>query len=447
MFYKLLPGMTILALLLCCSCKKYLAAKSDQRLSTPSSLQDLRTLLDNYGDLNVAMSASNAAADEYFMLDADWSGYNELGKNSYIWHPATQNNSDWVIAYRAVFIANTVLDQLQTIPASDNRDLWNELKGAALFFRAHHFFQLAQIFAMPYQKGSALNGPGIPLRLSSDFNQPTQRADLDQTYERIQTDLREALLLLPSTPIHATRPGKGAAYGMLSRVALITGDYELAGRYADSGLNLSSDLMDYNTLDAGVSAPVPRFNEEVIFYTNTSAPVNATSRAKTDSNLYKSYQDDDLRKVVFFADNGDGTYRFKGSYNNSRTSLFNGIATDELYLTRAECYARRDNGVAAIEQLNKLLIKRWKRGRFVPLTASGSAEALALVLRERKKELVYRGTRWWDIRRFSLEPAEAMTLIRLIEGQEYVLPPGDRRYAFLIPEDVVNLTGIEQNAR
>jgi hypothetical protein len=171
-----------------------------------------------------------------------------------------------------------------------------------------------------------------------------------------------------------------------------------------------------------------------------------------DSNLYKSYDINDLRKKILYRANAAsqlnfiGTYTGGAAFSTSGSRLFSGIATDELYLTRAECYARSGNIAAAMSDLNALMSKRMKTGFFVPFTAANTSEALKLILQERRKETPFRGLRWIDLRRLNSEGAN-ITLTRMIKGQLYTLPPNDPKYVFPIPPDVISLTGMVQNER
>ena len=126
--------------------------------------------------------------------------------------------------------------------------------------------------------------------------------------------------------------------------------------------------------------------------------------------------------------------------------LFTGIATDEVYLTRAESYARAGNKTAALADLNTLLQARMKTGTFIPVAANSAAEALTIILQERRKELLMRCTRWMDIKRLNKEGA-AITLKRILNNQVYLLPPNDLRYAMAIPEYIIDITGMPQNPR
>src|SRR5690606_19512014 len=116
---------------------------------------------------------------------------------------------DWNYPYRQVFYANVVLDGLNRItPTSDIQREYNIIKGSALFYRAHAFFQIAQVFAKPYNKQTAGSDLGIPLRLTSDINAESTRESLQVTYNQIVDDLLESATLLQESVTYKTRPSK-----------------------------------------------------------------------------------------------------------------------------------------------------------------------------------------------------------------------------------------------
>lgn len=80
------------------------------------------------------------------------------------------------------------------------------------------------------------------------------------------------------------------------------------------------------------------------------------------------------------------------------------------------------------------------------MTANSHAEALNIILKERRKELLIRGLRWSDLKRYNRGGAN-ITLTRTVNGQTYTLSPNDLRYAVAIPEDIITLTGMPQNPR
>jgi hypothetical protein len=188
-------------------------------------------------------------------------------------------------------------------------------------------------------------------------------------------------------------------------------------------------------------------NDEILFHAQMitySYVVFATTYV--DTLLYASYAQDDLRKDIFFRQRSTNRYTFKANYTGS-TPLFGGIANDEVYLIRAECRARLNNVSGALEDLNTLLQKRWKAGTYIPVTENDSQALLEIILAERRKELLFRTTRWSDLRRLNRESNFAVTLSRTINDTEYRLPAGDLRYAFPIPPQEIQNSGIEQNPR
>lgn len=191
--------------------------------------------------------------------------------------------------------------------------------------------------------------------------------------------------------------------------------------------------------------PIELFNEEVIFVSNSDGSLASNTRAKVDTNLYKLYAANDVRQTAFFLKNADNSFRFKGSYNEGSVN-FNGIATDEILLIRAECLAREGATVSAMQDLNSLLIKRYK-APFVAATATGPNDALMQILNERRKELLFRELRWSDLRRLNKEAAFAVTLTRNLNNQLYTLPANDLRYTMLIPVEIMRIVDLPQNPR
>ena len=448
----------LLTVLLQISCKKdWLNAKPNKALVVPGTIADYQAILDNNTGNNLfnfnGPSLTEVGAGDFYLQYSSWQQLsNGQERNAYLWSPdiyAGETGFDWDNAYQRILNENIVLDGTANIPSnSSNQKSWNNVKGTALFYRAFDFWGLAQEFAKAYDPASASTDLGIPLRTTSDINVKSVRATVQQTYDQIVNDLLIAKPLLPDTGLFPTRPGRKAIYGLLARVYLSASNYTKAFLYADSCLKVSDLLMDYNTLSATSSAPIPRFNKEVIFHEELSAYSafdNYDPWMIVDSALYNSYDNNDLRKQLYFINlSGLVTYNatYTGDYN-----LFGGLATDEMYLIRAECFARQSNMSAAINDLNTVLVKRYATGTYVPHTAKSADDALSQILTERRKELVYRGLRWTDLKRLNKDTRFAVTLTRMLNGQTYALAPNSNLYVFPIPPDEISRSGIQQNPR
>lgn len=416
-----------------------------------TTLADVQSLLNNPVFYGASQGSLEASADDYYLNYNDWLTRDENIRRMYTWEkdnlfkPGTAN--DWALNYSRINTTNEALDHLnkiERVPGDENE--WRNIKGWAHFLRAQAFLHLASIFTIAYDPATASSDLGLPLRLHSDFNEPSVRSTLQQTYDQIIKDLEEAASLLYVVPAFVVQPSKPAAYALLARTYLFIRNYDSSFVYSNACLGLRNALFDYNGVST--SSPIPRFNPEVIFHTSTVLQPIVASRLKIDSILYRSYDPDDLRKSVYFANAGPGQFSFRGSYEGPNSGTwFCGPATDEVYLMRAECYARKGMITEAMEDINTLMRKRWRNTVSYPLiTANTVPEALNKVLAERRKELLFRGLRWMDIKRLNKEGYN-ISLKRVLNGNVYILSPNSLRYALPIPEDVIRISGMPQNQR
>jgi hypothetical protein len=436
------------------SCKKdFLDKKPDKALLVPTTLQDFQALLNNLTIMNAAPSLNMIAGDEFLLPDENLEYLDISEVNSYSWNPYLGARLlDWETPYQQVFYANVILEGVEKLsPDQSSQQQRDQIKGNALFFRARAFYNLAQEFAKPYIKASASTDPGIPLRLKSDVNEKSVRASVQQTYDQIITDLNAAKNLLPQKPALNTMASQLAVNALLSRMYLSMNDYTNAKKAADDYLAVNNQLINYNTLTAAGINPFPQSikdgNQEVVFYGDLISALFNFFSPYINPDLYNSYDQNDLRKSLLFADDGTGKYSFVGDYTGFAYRLFGGLSTDEVYLNRAECLARNNDLNAALKDLNFLLINRYKTGTFTPIMSTNADEVISIILKERRKELTARGIRWSDLRRLNLEDKYKTTLSRMINGRLLSLPPNDNKYVFPIPDNEIAGSGIPQNPR
>lgn len=442
-------------IILISGCEKFLEEKSDKSLAIPTTLNDLQSLLNNVYDINHNFcSAGEASCDDHFLKDEDYNGLSyESDKRLYTWQPdyvsrALSNAGDeWYNCYKVIYVCNSVLHGIE-----ENSLIGQEadyIKGQALVFRAARYLDGVQIWAKTYDNATANTDLGMVLRLDPDMNIPSVRSSVQETYDQILKDLTDALPLLPATIISPTLPSKAAAYGLLARTHLIIGNYADALENAEKAFEISNQLIDFNVLDPNANYPIPSVNQlssEIVFSTRMfSSHINNLNTARISPSLYNLYDDGDLRKNIYFRYVDDEYYSFKGTHTGG-TALVTGITTSELLLIIAECNVRVDNLAEAASALNTLLIKRWNVNQFIPFAFNDNNTALNTILDERRKELVYRGLRWSDIKRLNRD-GHNITLTRTVNGQTITLPPNDLRYAIAIPEDVIEVSNIQQNPR
>lgn len=431
----------IIGILVCFACEKnFLNAKPDKSLLVPTNLSHYQALLDNsLNIMNRTPYLGEIASDNFSMLSNSFDSYAETERNAYIWANkiyASVNVFDWDQPYKQIFYANIVLEGLKKFPNDDPEVV--KMNGAARFYRGWALFQIAQIFAEPYNPETASKIKGIPIRIVPDITQASHVGTLQETYNQIRNDLQSASqhLQIPITAL--TRPSRTAAYAALARLHLIMQDYQKAKMYADSTLEIQNELLNYNLLDSLKAYPFPVLygnrekNPEIIFLSllGSNNFMNTNSNTIIDTSVYNLYSENDLRKALFFTKNK----AFRGSYMGERSYHFSGLAVDEMYLIRSEANIRIGNIAAANNDLNSLLQMRTIKGKFYPSAYTTSDDLLHRILEERRKELIGRGIRWTDLRRLNQDPLFEKVIKRKIEGKEYLLYPNDGRYTFPIPD-------------
>ena len=441
---------------LSCNKKEFLDERPNSEVFVPTTLEDFQILLDNDVALSVTPVLGELSADNYYLNVEFWQLLGPKEHNAYIWEKdifkGEGTTEDWNAPYEQVLYANVVLDGLKKVTVtSANWQQWNNMKGSALFIRAYAFYNLAQVFALPYNEATASEDLGIPLKLTPNVDEVIQRAKLNETYAQILTDLLEAKDLLPAevSPTYRNRPNKPAAFAQLARVYLSMRLYDKAGAYADSCIRLKDTIMNYyNIKDTNASRPFDKYNPETLYQskfveTGVLKSGTLTRDCIVDTILYRSYSSNDMRRLLFYQTNS-GNINMKGSYNGTLLA-FTGLATDEMYLVRAECRARTGDMDGALKDLNYLLQRRYKTGTFIPYTAS-TPNLRDTILNERRKEMPFRGVRWTDIRRLNLEN-KGITPIRNLNGEKHTLPVNSPLYALPIPPDAMNMGNYVQNNR
>lgn len=448
----------LISLILFASCEKFLDERISKTSTVPATVEDLQSLLDNGSKINMGNYPVfiETGTDDFQISSEAFANLSTFNKEIYTYknpesYPTATEIALWRNPYYSVSLANTVLDELPRVRASKGLD-FNHIKGQAQFHRAYVHFMMAQVYCGPYDKMTAHNELGIPLRLSADINVKSKRSTIAETYESIISDLKEAATLLPIDVSVMTRPSKVAALAALSKVYLTMGDYENTARYAEQALAFYSTLIDFNDVNVNANFPFPQMNKETIFfaYSSGTAMLNATRSSYINKDLMSLYDLNDMRLKAYFTFEKNGEYTFKGHYLGfGGSAFFCGLTTSELLLNLAESNVRMNKLSASNANLNQLLIHRIEKKYYNPIQINDQGMLLIAVLNERRKELIRRGVRWSDLRRLNKEDKFRKTISRKlkINGQDKVfeLFPNDQNYIYKIPIEVISMTGMKQN--
>lgn len=178
--------------------------------------------------------------------------------------PATEGfiGITWHHHYVTVSRANQVLENVPAIPDVDE-DLRKRLLGQAYFLRAFAYFDLANIFENP------------PILLTtpkdqSEFYPSNEGVTQADVYAQVQSDLEQAISLLPDDYNDVTGPDngqefratRGAARSLMGRLFLYEGDYDAALPYLKAVVesnvyDLAPNYADLFSQDPAVEAANP----------------------------------------------------------------------------------------------------------------------------------------------------------------------------------------------
>lgn len=455
-YLKMFGVFTVAVLFL--SCEKFLLEKRTKKILVPSTTQDLQAMMDAGIQMNLGKYCGliEAGTDDYFLSKGGFDRLGDFDKDVYKWasNPIFMPEYEakyWLDSYSVIAVANTVLEELPLVNESKGVPK-TIIEGTARFHRAFTYLILAQVFSPVYDKTTSKISLGLPMRMTADVNLPSVRVSVEETYNLIEKDIKEAVLLLPMQVEYSTRPNKTAAHALLARFYLMKEEYNLALLEAEKALGQYDKLMDFNKIDKSLPLPFSAMNEETLFfgYSNSTVFLHPNRESYIDTVLYKSYQEWDLRKDLFFREHESGYATFRGSYLGSSTSAsFFGLVVPELFLIKAECLTRAGKYKEGMQSLNSLLANRYATISSFEINVHSELEVLNFILEERRKELIFKGVRWSDLRRLNKDPRFAKTLYRKVPSEDklYELPPNDKRYTYLIPSSVIELNRMPQNPR
>ncbi|MBL1409816.1 RagB/SusD family nutrient uptake outer membrane protein [Sphingobacterium faecale] len=442
-----------------CTKSDFLNVKPNSGILIPNTLEDVEKLLNNSIMHNVASGLATVSADEYIINEANWNSAPAIERNASVWNEEIYELGgkveDWNRPFAIIFYVNNALNVLSGMDKKmQTTKHYKELKGWSLFNRSYANYELARLFCKSYDENTAKTDLGVPIRTSPDIDVVVQRSSVDATYTHILKDVTESIPLLSTErTTNLLKPNRTAAYSLLARIYLDMGKYTEAESYVDSALNLYNVLLDYNVLSQTTNSPFSLDNAEIIFSTMTVGQYRLASGGTINRiytinpELLELYGTEDIRSKVFFLSDGLGQTVMKRTYNGLGAYGFTGLATDELYLIKAECLARRDKGGEALEWIHDLLQKRYTTDKVPMLEELQSrGPVLETVLEERRKELVWRSIRWSDIKRLNRD-GKGIELVREIGDKKYTLSPNDPRYVLPIPDDEIAFSGLTQNKR
>jgi len=327
-------------------------------------------------------------------------------------------SSLWSNAYRAINSCNLILANLNLVTSSTSKR--SRIEAEALFIRGSLYFELARLFGKSWGDGDNSVNPCVPLVLTptpfevsglTSANYPA-RASVAAVYAQAIADLQKAAAQLPVTNLHYAT--KAAAWGQLSRIALMQAEYAVARDMANNaildfqgrGIGLNPVFRDlfYTYINFGGVAP-----REYIFYMrvttqdgtnglNTYYGQTVSSIPGTAGRGDMDVQDAwvnlhavaDTRLAFFIRTNRRLTQKHLDRFGHVPV-----IRLAEMYLTRAEANFRLNTSVGATPAADiKTIRDRVGLPEILPANLT-----LDNIILERRLELAFEGHFLHDVKR------------------------------------------------
>jgi len=433
-------------------CEDWLTVEPKGVVSPTNVTQLGEILIGNY-DYLYSTRSTMTMDDDFSVNNEVYGAFSEIDRNAYRWEPIYgpgDRDLDYKDYYAQIYNANYVLELIDGAPLNgETVSRRDNVKAEALTIRGYAYLQMVNIYGAHYNASTAAADMAIPLVLST---QPIQlpRSSVADIYDQIESDLLTSLELYSDNLVNdvrteSTRPG---ALGLLARMYLYKGDWNKALTYATEALESYNTLYNYNDYTKSTSEDVrvalSNENIESVFFRRGSNGYSKGSNVFTvNSDLLTLFDSNDLRYDFFIEADGNGNYIY-APINTQNTTPLTGIQTPELYLIKAESYARLGNITEAMDALASLRANRLDRNAFstqqsfdnaVRLSASNNTEAIQLVVEERRRELMFQSLRWYDMKRYVELDEYNPTITRTVEGQTYSLKKGSDQWVVDISPD------------
>lgn len=464
-------GLSILTLVLglavFSSCSDFLSLK-------PSTSDVASNAMTNTAEAQVAINGlmrqltSTAYYGRQFTIYADMKGGDffvpSLGRGDDALFTFTheENNAAyggfWSQIHFCLLQANNILENIEggkvaTVSANDATTL-ADIKGQALAIRALCHFDMVRLYGLPYTKPGAPESFGAPVVTKVlPATAKELRSTVQEVYDQVVKDLLAAIPSLSTSKKNGFVNRYGAK-ALLARVYLYMGNYDEAFTLAEDVITNGGYTLYTN--DKWVASWSKQGDTESIFelimnpdendrgtssLTYFLRPQKVTSNAWAaavagDSFIARLGEDpDDVRWGVMGKDEYalDATnphydpdhmgriMKYEGDGKSTVTATnIKVIRLSEIYLIAAEAAFKKSNPdrVKSVSYLNEI------RKRAPNLVAANTSDDLeALILKERSKELLAEGHRFFDLIRLNKS-------VVFDPSKDFVIAPNGRQDSF-----------------
>lgn len=421
----------VVALLALSSCKKFLT-EDPRSIQTPENAYNTpedwqKTLNAAYGALQrvfvgkYTITLGEFGTDEVEPYDLGWAAYSELKMYTFnASHPFFQDH--YRVCYEGVKRSNAVIDMPSGVVDANTREL---MVAQAKFLRAVYYFDLVKMYG------------GVPLwtKSSIDGEIMKPRSSVDQVYQQITQDMKDAEAALPPAWSNAADKGRATSYAasaFLARIYLQWGKPAEALAYCNK---LSGKFHLYNNLKDIFDPKNKNAEYENIFEVQfrhsgswglegsiqhsywgprgVGGPTNfgGWGGFGPTNYVYNSFAANDKRRAAFFLTTYNGVTQSPATNNKFWDPETGNVIEDDnlnfiliryadVLLMKAEALnAVKDPSTTKYDALNEVR-RRAGIGEITAADNLSEAQFAELVLQERLHELCFEHLRRFDLIRF-----------------------------------------------
>ncbi len=334
-------------------------------------------------------------------------------------------------SYEIINAINLILTRIDAIDGAEADK--NLIKAQALAMRAFLHADLLRVYAQPYNFTSNASHLGIvyntePLQIGEDF---PSRLTVGESYALVEADNLQAIDFFENSSENANQPkvfyfNELNTKALLSRVYLYMQQWEnaidLSSQVIEEGPDLTprdllvSQWLDFNPLSEALLELAPPIDQDdgtirssVSTYfqviTDSNGNIIENKRYSTSNDLSSLYTNDDIRstsgllKTYFIStQTSSGTeelpFTFTQKFSDRDGAIV--IRQSEMFLNRAEAFAKTGRENEALNDLNRIKLRA---NPDAELNSISGQDLIDEILLERRRELAFEGHLFFDLKR------------------------------------------------
>lgn len=432
------------ASLLFTGCENFLGKAPDERLTINTLDKVNQTLISAYQNSR-GYRFTHFCSDDVTLTEGVYDS-DPIIEDLYSWSQNIQDQTHqdspseyWRVSYASIAAVNHALRAMEEVEIEEaDKGRADAIKGEALVMRSYCHFMLVNLFSKHYDSQTASTDLGVPYVTEPEDKLEVnyERVSVEKVYELAESDLLEGIRLLEANKqyfktnkYHFTFP---TIYLYASRFYTFRNkdakDIEQAIGFAEKSIKAFGGvevMRPWSEYETDANGPIDVDQQEVGMVQNSYTWISFNWVYQTTLDIASKQLarnplrfSDDRININYKRDGDIFVPAFYFVYDATSSSGVEACATDifplaEAVLNAAEGYARSNQPDLAIEYIGDLEQTVYANYDATKLTVNNLKTAwgvedekealIKTILFERRLQFLFKGMRWFDIRRYNLE--------------------------------------------